>query len=123
MLGDYGPLVNARRPWATRKQEGIGAGRKKSAKSAHRQAEIDRCVERCPWPDMSGMCDACRGHPERIESYTAEDAGSEDGDIRCEGDIPLAVLWLEWRARDPDNPRPERTREILTMLRRYQHGK
>lgn len=23
------------------------------------------------------------------------------------------IMWLEWRAKQPDNPDPERTREIL----------
>lgn len=27
------------------------------------------------------------------------------------------ILWLEWRARQPDNPDPERTREILKGVR------
>lgn len=31
--------------------------------------------------------------------------------------IQIAILWLEWRARQPDNPNPERTREILRGLR------
>lgn len=28
------------------------------------------------------------------------------------------IMWLEWRARQPDNQDPERTREILRGVRR-----
>ena len=31
--------------------------------------------------------------------------------------IQIAILWLELRAKQPDNPNPERTREILRGLR------
>ena len=27
--------------------------------------------------------------------------------------LAAMILWLEWRAAQPDNPNPERTREIL----------
>lgn len=27
------------------------------------------------------------------------------------------IMWLEWRAKQPDNPDPERTREILRWIR------
>lgn len=108
MLGDYGPLFNARRPWNAAKQEGCKDGSRPPSyrKNAKQQAEIDRCVYHCPWPDKSGMCNVCNGHPERFESkntFSLEKA---------------FILWLECRAKDPGNPRPERTREILKMLRR-----
>ena len=31
--------------------------------------------------------------------------------------IRAMLLWLEWRARQPDNPDPGRTREILRGIR------
>lgn len=87
-----------------------------------RQA-IDQCVNHCPWPDRPGMCVSCRGDPVRIarlkkEAERREERAKKPPAGRPAGYLRLAVLWLEWRARDPSNPDPERTREILTMLRR-----
>ena len=111
MLGDYGPLFHARRPWSSTKQEGIGHEHNPvNKKNAKQQAAIDRCVYHCPWPDKSGMCNVCNGHPERFESkntFSLEKA---------------FILWLECRAKDPGNPRPERTRAILRELKNAERG-
>ena len=79
------------------------------------QSAIDTCLERCPWPDKPGMCDQCGGRPERVRAAQSapERAGSLSEHVRR-----AMLLWLEWRARQPDNPDPERTREILRGLRK-----
>ena len=93
---------------------GRRAGRRLSKEA---QDRIDMCVDRCPWPDNPTMCDLCKGRPERIrkkaeeiskKQETPEPEKTQDNVL-----FRAAVLWLEWRAAQPDNPDPERTREIL----------
>lgn len=75
------------------------------------------CVDRCPWPDNPTMCDLCKGRPERIrkkaEAPPKEQEPPKPEKAQDKVLLRAAVLWLEWRAAQPDNPDPVRTREIL----------
>ena len=93
---------------------GRRAGRRISREA---QDRIDMCVDRCTWPDNPAMCDLCKGRPERIRKK-AEVPPKEQEPPKPEKTqdnvlFRAAVLWLEWRAAQPDNPDPERTWEIL----------
>lgn len=75
------------------------------------QDSIDMCVERCPWPDNPAMCEICGGRPERVRQDKKPRTMTATRERRLL--IRAAILWLEWRAKQPDNPNPGRTREIL----------
>lgn len=79
------------------------------------QEEIDTCVDRCPWPSKPMMCSRCKGHPELVKDIYK---GRMEHLTVKEHTIRAMLLWLEWRARQPDNPNPERTLEILMGVRR-----
>ena len=79
------------------------------------QEDIDTCVDRCPWPSKPMMCSRCKGRPELVKDIHK---GRPERLTVKEHTIYAMLLWLEWRARQPDNPDPGRTREILRELRK-----
>lgn len=84
------------------------------------QEKIDACLEHCPWPENPGMCGQCNGRPERVKrakKRSWKDKPEHTERIRINHEMRAAVLWLEWRSRQPDNPDPKRTREILRGVR------
>ena len=91
--------------------DGIGSRIKPVSKKY--QAKIDMCLENCPWPNQPIMCGPCGGDPERYKKKVANayPIGPMEHAKRA------MIMWLEWRARQPDNPDPERTLEILRGIR------
>ena len=87
------------------------------------QERIDACVDRCPWPDNPAMCDLCKGRPEQIRKKAEEIPKKQEPPKleKTQDNVLLraAILWLEWRAVQPDNPAPERTREILRGMKEF----
>lgn len=111
MIGRNDPLVRLAkgRPIHAEKCKGRAEPVKKLPRTA--QHEIDTCVDRCPWPDTPRMCEVCKGRPHQVQGYRRPTKT-----VRAHQRQAL-ILWLEWRARQPDNPDPERTREILKGVR------
>lgn len=81
--------------------------------SKKEQERIDVCIDHCPWPSQPIMCGDCQGRPERAKARLSNTPviGVQEHTSRA------MIMWLEWRARQPDNPNPERTREILKGVR------
>lgn len=78
------------------------------------QEDIDTCVDRCPWPSKPMMCSRCKGHPELVKDIYK--GRMEHLNVK-EHTIRAMIMWLEWRAKQPGNPNPERTLEILRGIR------
>ena len=91
--------------------DGIGHQIKPEKRTS--QAHIDMCVDHCPWPNWPNMCGPCGGDLERYKKKAA--AAYPIGTM--EHTRRAMIMWLEWRAKQPDNPDPERTREILKGVR------
>lgn len=118
MLGDYGPLFNARRPWNAAKQEGCKDGSRPPSyrKNAKQQAKIDYCLERCPYPnapDRCGCCDAYRAR--RKQAARPPQGGPKPAGTAVPGFyFRLFHLFLAWE----DTPEADRLDGLLWELER-----